>query len=225
MPQCVVQVKNVARRRKRRLIGISVILFAVTAVYLFVTLCVRPVIRTVSQEKIRALTVESVNLAVADVMENNPMYVHLTNIEKDEAGNIVLISTDSAAVNSLARKVTEKAQSCLEQVAQQGIKIPLGSLSGFSFCSGRGPDVNIQAIPVGNIDTEFFSEFVSAGINQTMHKLYIHVTATVNIVIPGAQNKITTVTPVLIGETLIIGKVPDVYLGTQNADVSYNLVP
>lgn len=224
MPQCCIKVKN-TRKRRRRLIVISVLLCIVLAVYLFVVVSVRPVISTVSQEKIRALTVETVNHAVADVMESNPMYIHLTDIEKDENGNILLITTNSAAVNSLARKVTETAQSSLETVAEQGIEIPVGSLSGFSFFSGRGPNVNIKAIPVGNIETQFSSEFTPAGINQTLHKLFIEVTASVNIVIPGAQNKITTVTPVLVGETVIIGKVPDVYLGTQSADVSYNLVP
>ena len=204
---------------------LSALLLIAAGVYLFISLCVRPVIRTVSQESIRALTVETVNLAVADVMESNPSYIHLTKIEKDEAGNITLISTDSAVTNSLARKVTEKAQRSLEKVAEQGIGIPLGSLSGFSFFSGRGPRVNIKAIPVGNIDTAFSSEFISAGINQTLHKLFINVTASVNIVIPGAPNKITTVTPVLISETVIIGKVPEIYLGTQSANHTYNLVP
>ncbi len=225
MPQCCIKIAKTRKRRKRRLICISVLLFSALVAYLFVALSVRPVIRTVSQEKIRALTVETVNRSVADVMESNPMYIHLTEIEKDATGNITLITTNSAAVNSLARKVTETAQSSLETVAEQGIAIPLGSLSGFSFFSGRGPDINIKAIPVGNIDTAFTSEFIPAGINQTLHKLFINVTASVNIVIPGAQNKITTVTSVLVSETVIIGKVPDVYFGSQDADRLYDLVP
>lgn len=194
-------------------------------IYLFLTFSVRPVIRTISQESIRSLTVETVNLSVAEVMENNPAYIELTEVVKDAEGNITLISTNSAAVNSLARNVTVSAQVNLEKIAERGVKIPLGSLSGLSFLAGRGPDINIKAIPVGNIDTEFSSEFTPAGINQTLHKLYISVTASVNIVIPGAGNKITTVTQVLISECLIIGKVPEVYLGTQSADLSYNLVP
>ena len=78
---------------------------------------------------------------------------------------------------------------------------------------------------MGNIDTNFISEFTPAGINQTLHKLFMEVTATVHIIIPGAENKVTTITQVLIEESIIIGKIPDVYLGTQTADVTYNLVP
>lgn len=225
MRQCCIKVKNVRKRRKRKLILLSALLLIIFVVYLFVTLSVRPIIRTVSQEFIRALTVETVNLAVDDVMENNPAYVHLTEIEKDEQGNITLITTNSAAVNSLARKVTEKAQSSLEIVAEQGIGIPLGSLSGISFFSGRGPEVNIKAIPIGNIDTTFSSEFIPAGINQTLHKLFINIAASINIVIPGAQNKISVLTQVMIGETIIIGKVPNFYFGSQTPLPTLNLVP
>ena len=204
---------------------LSVFLSVAVAVYLFVTKAVQPVIRTVSQETIRAVTVETVNLAVAEVMENNPTYIHLTKVEKDGDGNIVMISIDSATTNALARKVTEKAQRDLEKVAEKGINIPLGSLSGLSFFSGRGPNVNIKAIPVGNIETTFSSQFVAAGINQTLHKIFINVMASVNIVIPGAKNKVTTVTPILISETVIIGKVPQVYLGASALDPAYDLVP
>ena len=55
--------------------------------------------------------------------------------------------------------------------------------------------------------------------------MYLDITASVNIVIPGAENKITTTTQVLIGESVIIGKVPDVYLSGKITNGSYDLVP
>jgi sporulation protein YunB len=212
-------------KRKKKLVILSAFLLIIFAVYIFTVTAIRPVIRTVSQEYVRSLTVDFVNSSVMEVMNDNPSYIELTQIEKDSEGNITLIHTNSATVNALARSVTDRAQKKLAEIGEYGIKIPLGSLSGISFLAGLGPDVSIRAIQVGNIDTEFKSNFTSAGINQTLHRMYIAVTASVNIIIPGAENKVTTVTQVLISESIIIGKIPDVYLDTQSTDLSYNIVP
>ncbi len=201
------------------------LLFLIAAIYAFTAIFIRPVIRTVSREAIKSLTVDIVNVSVAEVMNSNPAFLQLTEVIKDNAGNIALIQTNSAAVNMLARNVTENAQNNLNSIGDSGVKIPLGSLSGISFLAGRGPDINIKAVQVGNIDTDFSSQFLPAGINQTIHKFFIDVTASVNIIIPGAENKVTTVTKVLIGESIIIGKVPDVYFGNQASDLLFNLVP
>ncbi len=201
------------------------LLFLIAAIYAFTAIFIRPVIRTVSREAIKSLTVDIVNVSVAEVMNSNPAFLQLTEVIKDDAGNIALIQTNSAAVNMLARNVTENAQNNLNSIGDSGVKIPLGSLSGISFLAGRGPDINIKAVQVGNIDTDFSSQFLPAGINQTIHKFFIDVTASVNIIIPGAENKVTTVTKVLIGESIIIGKVPDVYFGNQASDLLFNLVP
>ena len=213
------------KKRKKRLIVLSVFLLLGLGVYFFLSQFVYPVIRTVSREYVRSAAIDSVNKSVGEVMDNNPYYVNLTKVEHDAAGNITMIYADSAAVNSLARNVTQCAQNNLSSIGEEGIKIPLGSLSGISFLAGRGPDLNIRAVQVGNIDTSFKSEFVSQGVNQTLHKLFIEVSASVNIIIPGAENKVTTVTSVLVSESIIIGKVPDVYLSGDASGLVYNLVP
>lgn len=216
--------KKRRKKRKKRILLLT-LLFLIATIYAFTAIFIRPVIRTVSREAIKSLTVDIVNVSVAEVMNSNPAFLQLTEVIKDDAGNIALIQTNSAAVNMLARNVTENAQNNLNSIDDSGVKIPLGSLSGISFLAGRGPDINIKAVQVGNIDTDFSSQFLPAGINQTIHKFFIDVTASVNIIIPGAENKVTTVTKVLIGESIIIGKVPDVYFGNQASDLLFNLVP
>lgn len=215
----------IRKKSRKKQIVVAVLLLLCIGIYFFVIWYVKPVIRTVSQEEVRSLTINAVNLSVSEVMEENPAYIQMTEIVKDNDGNIAMIYANASIINSLSRKITEQAQTHLRQMEETGIEIPLGSLSGIAFLAGRGPNIKIKALPVGNIDTAFSSEFIPAGINQTLHKLFIDVTASVSIIIPGAENKITTITQVLIEESLIIGKVPEVYLGSQTVDVSYDLVP
>ena len=213
------------RKRKKKHVILAVFLLLCVGIFAFYGAFVRPVIRTVSQEEVRSMTVEAVNKAVAQALSSNPSVVELTEVIKDANGDIALIRTDSVAGNRFGRDVTDFAQVTLSSVGEDGIQIPIGSLSGIAFLAGVGPDIKIKAVPVGYIDTVFSSQFVSAGINQTLHKFFIDVTATVHIVIPGAENKVTTTTQVMVGESLIIGKVPDVYLNSQTPDIAFDLVP
>ncbi len=221
----MIKCRYCVNKRRRKPIILSVLLLIAIGICLFFIYVVRPVINTYSSEYIRTLTVDSVNKSINKVMSENPMYAHLTEIEKDSDGNILLVTANAASVNSLTREVTECALQYLSELTETGVKIPIGSLCGISFLAGRGPNINIKAMPIGNLETAFSSEFTSAGINQTLHKLFLHVTASVNIVIPGVKNNIVTTTDVMIGEEIIIGKIPDVYLGTHSVDLSYNLIP
>lgn len=183
---------------------LAILLLLAIAAYCFVRYCVRPVVQTISKESIRAMTVETVNAAVAEVMENDAAYLELTSVERDADGQIVRVSANTATVNALARHVTERTQKSLEILAQDGIEIPIGSLSGMSFLAGRGPSVNIKAIPIGSVYTEFISEFKSAGINQTNHRLYLTVSSAVDIVLPGSSDKVYAKTQILVGENILI---------------------
>ena len=53
------------------------------------------------------------------------------------------------------------------------IRIPLGSFSGISIFAGLGPKVTYDINPYGEVFCYFTSNFETAGINQTYHKLYL----------------------------------------------------
>ena len=53
----------------------------------------------------------------------------------------------------------------------------------------------------------------AAGINQTLHKIYIDVHAVVNIITPIDEPTITVKAEVLVAENLIVGDVPQFYFG------------
>ena len=213
------------KRTKVKLIVISVLLLLILGIYAFTVFYIRPVVGTVSQEEIRARTVQTINSAVRDSMEGNLACDKLIETVKDGEGNIVLIETNTPIINSLNRTIVEKAQNGLIELSEHGIYIPIGSLSGITFLAGRGPKIKIKTIPIGNIETTFSSQFIQAGINQTLHKLFINLSAYVSIIIPGAESKFCVQTSVMIGESVIIGKVPDFYFETQGATPSLNLVP
>lgn len=70
---------------------------------------------------------------------------------------------------------------------------------------------------------DFVSFFQSAGINQTLHKIYIDVYADVSIVTPIDQPTIQVKAEVLVCENLIVGKIPQTYLNLYDSSSLLNL--
>jgi hypothetical protein len=51
------------------------------------------------------------------------------------------------------------------------IGVPMGSLILPELISGRGPAIPVRILSIRNSDATFLSNFVQAGINQTLHQL------------------------------------------------------
>ena len=80
-------------------------------------------------------------------------------------------------------------------------------------------------LPIGNITCKFTSEFKSAGINQTNHKLYLTVNSNVSVILPIENQIIQTQTQIMIAESIIVGKIPQTYLNSSSVDEMLNLIP
>lgn len=166
----------------------------------------------------------AVNRATLQLM-GDVSYNDILEIVKNESGDIVLIQAKPVELNMLARNITLVTQSYLSHMGYQGIGVPIGTLSGLAVFSGRGIELHLRVLPVGSADTRFTSNFKTMGINQTHHQIFMHVTADINVVIPGMNYSIATDTQVPIAENVIVGKVPDTYLQSSSLDEMLNLIP
>jgi len=212
--------------RKRKLtVFFSIFLIFLVLVFAFFNSYVNPIIIAVSEAKVSTMATKSVNSAVQSVINNTDIYDELITITLDDKGKIAMFQVNSIKINKLSKEISKTAQQNLELVSTQGISIPLGTLSGVSVFVGVGPDINFHITPIGNIQSHFNSDFTSAGINQTNHRIYLTMVATINIVLPTATKTVTTYTNILVCESIIIGEVPDTYLNSSSLDEMLNLVP
>lgn len=191
----------------------------------FLNLVVNPIIIETSSSKVKSLSQDAVNTAVFEVIKDASIYDSLVKIQRDEEGNITMISSNAVRINYLSREIIENAQKKLEFLGSKGVNIPLGTFSGMPILVGHGPLVNIKLIPIGAINCNFSSKFISAGVNQTNHRIYLEVNSIVNIILPTASQNVNTKTQILIAENIIIGKVPQTYLYSDDIGNLLNLVP
>ena len=64
---------------------------------------------------------------------------------------------------------------------------------------------------MGNISAQFDNEFFDQGINQTLHRVVLTVTAELSLLLPGGVHTYTDETKVVLAETVLMGQVPDSY--------------
>lgn len=186
---------------------------------------VNPVIMDTVEIKSKALATRAMNSSIADVVMNSIVYDELVTIISDEFGNISMIQANSLEINNLSKDL---ALTCEERISEYGVKgvsIPIGTFTGIPLLVGTGPRIKVKMTPVGSVICKFNSKFETAGINQTVHKIYVNVNATVSVIMPLSSRTFSAEQQVLISESVIVGQVPEVYLQSDSLDTLLNFVP
>ena len=179
--------------------------------YYFKVIC--PIVVDLSKEKIHSVATSSVSEAVGEALiKSDISYGDLVKMTYSPSGDVEIIEIDSVKTNFLIREVTNIVQKRFDGLSSSGIDIALGTFTGIPFLYGIGPDVSVQLVPVGIIKTKLDSQFKSAGINQTLHRLNFIVSANIGMVLPAKTQNVTTDLEIMICESVIVGKIPSVYL-------------
>jgi sporulation protein YunB len=170
---------------------------------------ITPTVIAVANAEMRAKSMEIIYATILDEYSKQFKYEDVINVEKDNGGNITLLKADTLKMNKIANDVALNSQKQLRSLGSQGIKIPIGFIFQNNILAYIGPRVSVKMQPIGYIETKYQSEFESAGINQTRHKIYVQVYAKLKIIIPMKSDSIEVKSEVPIAETIIVGKVPD----------------
>ena len=194
---------------KTKLILILCLLIITLNLFLFsFDKIVTPIILTVADGEMRAKALEIVNNCIVEQYSNEFKYDDVIKVEKDGLGNIVMLKADTLILNKIAVNVSLQAQSKLKALGNVGIKIPIGYIFRNNILSNMGPSITIKMYPIGYVETKYASEFESAGINQTRHKIYVQVKTQVRVMIPMKSNVLEINNEIPICETIIVGKTP-----------------
>ena len=126
-------------------------------------------------------------------------------------GNIKFIGANIITINEITSDIAINIQKSLNNHEDTKIKISLGSFTGSKLLSSIGPNIPIGLSSVGKVNTDVKSEFVSQGINQTIHRVYLQIDCNVDILTPYENIGPSVSNQVLLLENLMVGEIPENY--------------
>lgn len=203
------------KKRKMRLKTKLIIIISIAAAIALAALFFNnatAVILSVSSARLKAMNTLAVDEAVGEALQSGAEYGDFMTVSYGDDGNVSSMTANSAAINSVARRAASLAQTKLTQMSGGGISIPLGAFTGIEALSGFGAGINIKIIPVIWVECSFVSRFTQAGINQTIHSIYIEVVTDITIVLAARTERVLAASEILVCESLINGEIPQIYL-------------
>lgn len=216
---------NCAKKRGRLLIGSAIATLVLALCWWYLDGNLTRVILSLADARARSLAVQVLNEAVEETLASGVKYDQLMIVSTGEDGHVRLIQANTAEMNRLASHVTLLAQQRLEALEEQAISVPLGSALGVPIFAGSGPKIQVQILPVGAVIPRFDTEFQTAGINQTRHKVLLTLTATVRLVIPTGSSTLQASTQMAVAESIVVGQVPDSFVDLNTDSDMLDLIP
>ena len=215
--------RKTSRKRLVKPLFILVVFFCICIWYYMLVLV--PIIKTYCSAKINSITEQALNVAVSNVINTTINYDSIMSINYNQSGEINYITANQYMINTITREIIKDANERIKIIDEEYMQIPLGTLSGIALFNGRGKRIKLSASPVCIIGSSFDSNFISVGINNTLHKIYLTINARVEMNLPIKKQTIDVKQQVLLCESVIVGKVPNVYFNNGMSDKVLNLVP
>ena len=194
------------------------------ALFFYVNANLRPVLEGLAEARVQSVAAKAMNDAILDKLAANEGYDALIRVYADDMG-VYLLQANNSKLNLLAAECANAAQQRITELGEQGVSIPVGTVSGVPLFAGKGPSIRLSFTPAGAVRSSFESEFRSAGINQTLHRINLKLTASVRVILPGQSHSLTVDAEAPIAENVIVGDVPDAYTNVANEEDLLNLVP
>lgn len=133
----------------------------------------------------------------------------------DNEGKITAVNANVVVMNILNSTISRLLTEKLNNIKDLYVKIPIGSIIVGNFFAGEGPLIPLKIHPINTVTTKYRTEFFSTGINQTIHKIFIQVNCSIDVLswLSTQHEEISIEIP--IAETIIIGNVPSTFLEMQ----------
>jgi sporulation protein YunB len=196
---------------KRKLLFFLVIFAIVLVFSLFIfEIKLFPIIEKMAIAESRNYATLSINRAIYDVLSLEGVQGDYVELERGEGGEIVSLTTDTYRVNLVKSLVSREVEKCMDAEGAE-LLIPLGNITGIKLLSGRGPKIKVKTSPVRSVVTDIGSVFAESGINQTWHRVLLHIDADFGVMVLSRSMECHVSDTVVLADTVIVGRVPDAY--------------
>ncbi len=190
---------------------VMLILFVITAL-IFINSALKPVIMNMAEQYGKASVAKTVDSAVCEVFDNEDIcYSDLVKLTFSDSGFVTAVEYDSAEINKIKLALSNSLVSSLEKLKVSKIKVPIGSITGNAYLSGRGLSLRLRIMQSSVPIIEVISSFESEGINTVLHRIIVRVTVESEAYLPPRKVSFSLTQDFVIAQTIIVGDIPSGY--------------
>jgi sporulation protein YunB len=186
--------------------------FVCTSIFLVLNFQIHPyvseLVKAKAENTVASLINEEIMRAVRAL---ECSYSDIILLHHNDGGEIDGFSVDTIKVNVLRADILTSALRELEKIERHTVSLPLGTFLGGDLTAGMGPDIFVTVLVTDALKCSVLTSFYEAGINQTLHSISLKLTVKCVALLPSGKCRFTVDAECPIGETVLVGKVPDAY--------------
>ena len=146
-------------------------------------------------------------------------YNDLANISYDKNGEVIAVTCNTIKLIEIKTVFDKVIHEIINTKPKIEFSISVGGFLWGDLFSGRGPKIPFELSYDCATKTEFKSEFENIGINQTLHKIILDLSANIDPIVHLDAESSIIKTSYVLAETIIVGNVPSSY---TNVDLDNN---
>lgn len=198
------------KRRKKagRKTRLAFFLAGLLALLLLFRAVITPHLLSLAEDAVRNRVAGAVAQAVGEVLsQENTGYTDLITLSFGEDGRVTSLAADTLRLEALRYRLAQAVLHALRD-GTFDVSIPLGTLTGILFLSGRGPAIPVKVRAAESLRASFVSSFSSCGFNQTRHRILFRMEIRVGFFLSLTVRQIDLTDEFCAAETVIVGEVP-----------------
>ena len=154
-------------------------------------------------------SIRNIVLSDSSDLKNIDKYIY---INRKEDGSISSIQSNGAKLNAIAFNIAKLSEDEFNDIKKSGIDVPMGYALNNYLLSQLGPRVKVKVDEISYIETNYRSEFLKNGINQTIYRVYISYSSNIRLILNNEYRDVSIETEIPIWETVIVGDTPEEYI-------------
>lgn len=187
---------------------------------------VMPIYMNYSKEEMKKLITTVINKSITEDIINELEVDKLFIINYDNNSKTTIIDFDPVILNRVMSLIADRVYDNLILISKKDEKtlkkynisdgifyIPSGIIFNSIWLNNIGPKIPIKMEIISSINPDIETKVSEYGINNSLIEVFIHVVASVKMILPTSSSnmEITVVVPLAV--KLIQGSVPEYYLG------------
>lgn len=209
------------KRKKLHAYMIWILFFTLIILcYRYIEYEMLPTVIAISNMRIQTVSNDIISAAIDEALRENKINTEdLATYYYNEKGEMVSFGVNTVLVNEISSAVMAKISIKVKEYKGDNLYIPLGRLTGSSIFSNLGPRIKIRIMPYGTTSINYDSAFISEGINQINHRIWLDIEMKMQVVAPLNTKQMKINQTVTLIDRVINGEVPDSYINVPKDEV------